>query len=557
MHFLKKLRSPSRSKSAGNESISSAFSCSNSSHSSPAHSDRSIDTTRQIPRHILSKIFSYICPHALDESYKSAEESMTEDGCMLCDMRDLAHCALVCKRWHSLAQTLLYQHVRIDAVHYCELEIELSSKRKRRSFVDRTGKSIDAPQMRLLLFMRTVRDSSQFANMVFSVRLPYMTRESSKSELARTISVLPHLRYVDLPAGFFSDDVSSYTLKQELMANCPEIRRMTYAHGSEGSFSRIPGSGLWKSLEVLELSDLQIEESTLRLVLSSFPILQSLKLDNLQAVRDSVFMPTQSLPPFPAVKKLIICKMPQLTANGLATHLSIRQNRDALTNLVLVQTGVLAESLHLLLSQASQLTSLTLEAVVERLFPVQDVPLLASKSVKTLHYEIATATSSYGMQPVSGSYYKYLLASLTSNSLPALRQLYVLDAHFADSLLYSPPPRFGAQAAGYGITQSLSLYTKGIDELEWNLTEFEPISPPSQTSPLSQLSPSSANRASATRPVSFHAAQLSTRWGGDARESVVVGNGFGGFLAVPVNEGRPKSTEGCSYKRSSKYDMWR
>lgn len=33
---------------------------------------------------------------------------MSTDGCMLCDMRDLAHCALVCKRWYTPAQSLLY-----------------------------------------------------------------------------------------------------------------------------------------------------------------------------------------------------------------------------------------------------------------------------------------------------------------------------------------------------------------------------------------------------------------------------------------------------------------
>jgi hypothetical protein len=32
---------------------------------------------------------------------------MTEDGCMLCDMRDLAHCAVVCKRWYLAARGVL------------------------------------------------------------------------------------------------------------------------------------------------------------------------------------------------------------------------------------------------------------------------------------------------------------------------------------------------------------------------------------------------------------------------------------------------------------------
>jgi hypothetical protein len=438
----------------------------------------------------------------------------------------------------------------------------LSSKRKRRSFVDTTGKAIDVVQMRLLLFMKTVRESSHLADLVLSLRLPYMTREASKADLARTVSVLHHLRYVDLPAGFYSDDVSSYTLKQELMGRCPDIRHMTYAHGSEGSFSRIPGSGLWVSLEVLELSDLHIDESTLRLVLDSFKALKSLKMDSLNAVTDSVFASTHSLPPFPPLETMVLRNMPHLTATGLATYLSLPTNRDSLKNLTLTQTGILPEELHVLVSKASRLVSLTLEATVDRSFPVVDVPLLASNSVHKLNYEISSANGSYGAQPVSGSYYKYLLASLTSRSLPELRELYVLDPHFADKLLFTPFQQLSlrdeitSQPASQGLSQPLSLFSKGIDEMDWSLTQIGPISP--QASQLSSPSSSSSGRgASVTRPVSFHVAQLSPAWGGEARRSVAVGNGFGGFLAVPVDEARPRSSSGGGYKRQSKYDMWR
>lgn len=63
---------------------------------------------KQLPNPVLARILSFVCPHAADSSYDTSEESMTEDGCMLCDMRDLAHCALVCRRWYSVARSLLY-----------------------------------------------------------------------------------------------------------------------------------------------------------------------------------------------------------------------------------------------------------------------------------------------------------------------------------------------------------------------------------------------------------------------------------------------------------------
>lgn len=377
-----------------------------------------------------------------------------------------------------------------------------------------------------------------------------MTREASKSDLARTISVLHNLRYVDLPAGFFIDDASSYALKQELTANCPDMRRMTYAHGSEMSFSQIVGSSLWRNLEILELSNLQVEESALRQVLSSFPALRNLKMENMPSIGDSLFSPNQYLPTFPPIVKLTIRNMPAITAGGLADHLSAPQTQHALKELVLVQSGIRPESVHTVCSRAPRLESLTLELEVDRSFLAQEVPLLASRSLKTMHYEI-TCSSTTGLQSVTKSYYDYLMSSLKANNLPSLRNLYVLDSTFADLLLLAPPPRLfgggenGLQSVGPGLQYPLTLYTKGMDEFEWNVTEFEPVS--------------SGRRSSTTRPVSFHSAQLSPQWGGDARQSVLVGNGFGGYLAVPVDEGRPMSSGSIrgSNKRDSKYDLWR
>lgn len=398
-----------------------------------------------------------------------------------------------------------------------------------------------------MLFMRTVRESQQLANTVLSLRMPYMTREASKAELARTVSVLPNLRYVDLPSGFYSDDASSYTLKQELMARCPDIRRMRYAHGSEGSFSRLPGSQLWVNLEVLELSGLQSEESMLRMVLHSFPALRSLKLEDLLWLGDSIFAPIKALPPFPPLQQLTLHNIPNVTAGGLASYLCVPKNRDTLNNLTVSNTGVLPQALHMVLSKAPHLQHMSIFQDVDRSFPAENVPPLSSKSLKSMHYEITSENQSYSLQPVSTSYYTYLMSSLLSNSLPALRELYVRDADFPETLLLSPPPRLfgggesGPQPRRMVLQQPLSLYSKGMDELEWNYTHFEPEATGRPSTP--------------TRPASLHEAQLSPSWGGEARKSMIVGNGFGGFLAVPVDEGRPKSSGG--YRRDSKHDLWR
>ncbi|KAJ6185328.1 hypothetical protein N7519_006629 [Penicillium mononematosum] len=476
------------------------------------------DYTQQLPRPVLTRIFSFVCPHTVDNTYGTSEESAS-DGCMLCDMRDLAHCTLVNKRWFLNARALLYTNVRIDPVHYCELEIELAAKRKRRSFFDRNGDPIDAPQVRLEMFMRTVRDSQGLGNMVLSLRMPYMTREANKANVARTISVLPNLRFVDLPVGLYSDEPSCLPLKQELMARCPELRRMAYRQGAEGSFARLPGSQLWMNLEVLELSGVQMEASTLRNGLASFPVF-SLTLRN----------------------------TPNVTASGLAVFLSIPANKATLGALILSSTGVAPSQLHYILSAAPRLESLSVVQEVTRSFPVEQVPPMASKSLHLLHYELTSQPDNHGMPPVVSSYYTYLISSLVSRTLPALRDLYVRDSSFPDTLLLMPPPRlFGGGESGPqmrgGLSQPLNVYSKGLDEFEWNFTPYDP-------------SPMAGRRDSRTRPVSFHEAQLNRSWGGDARKSVLVGNGFGGFLAVPADEERPMSSHGHQ-RRSSRQDIWR
>jgi hypothetical protein len=60
------------------------------------------------PPAILERIFTYVCPHSRDETYETCEQSSVEDGCMLCDLRDLAHCVAVCRKWRIEAVKLMY-----------------------------------------------------------------------------------------------------------------------------------------------------------------------------------------------------------------------------------------------------------------------------------------------------------------------------------------------------------------------------------------------------------------------------------------------------------------
>jgi hypothetical protein len=79
------------------------------SRSSPLDypTSRSARLLAALPPPVLSRIFGFVCPHTQDESYETCEQSATEDACMLCDLRDLAHCGMVQKSWRAVAIRLL------------------------------------------------------------------------------------------------------------------------------------------------------------------------------------------------------------------------------------------------------------------------------------------------------------------------------------------------------------------------------------------------------------------------------------------------------------------
>ncbi|KAI4085942.1 MAG: hypothetical protein LQ344_007990 [Seirophora lacunosa] len=502
------------------------------------------DLTSGLPLKLLTDILSQICPHALDDNYLSLEESMRDGGCMLCDSRDLAQCALVSRRFLVATQTILYHNVRIDPVHYCEREVNLAEKRKRKSFFERNGEPVDAPKQRVEQLCRTVRDNQSLAIQVEFLKMPYMTRETCIADLARTISVLPNLKYVDLPDGIYSDDRSCSTLKQELETRCPDLRKKKYVHGAERSFALLSQSQPWQNLEILELCRLQVEPDTLISVLASFPALHELRLEDAPMLDDSIFRYSSAAPTFPPITRFILQNTPRLTAAGFEAYLTRPETREVLSHLTLLDTGVLPSELYRILAASPHLKSLRINNTIQRALNPSAFPPLASRSLETLHFEIENPTTSpQDLQPPSESYYQYLSSSILAGNFPSLISLYALSTSLPNLLLPPPPAPFASfQGPSSRLRQPLMLYTKSIPEHDWYLTVISP--------------PTSTNRrgsATATRPISFYngSTQLGPQWGEKARDSVIVGNGFGGYLAVPNEDGpRPSSPRGHKHKHS-------
>lgn len=422
--------------------------------------------------------------------------------------------------------------MRIDTVHYCDREADLVVKRRRRSFIGRAGASKDPTQERLSLFSRSVRDNHFLACQVQYLKIPYMTREVCESDLARTVSVLPNLRHVDLPDGFYNDDPSSNTLKEELQARCGDIRQMKYAAGAEGSFQLLMQKRQWPKLEALELVHLDADPATIADVVATLKALRHVKFTSLRLLDDSLFS-SMHMRPFPPLAILEFQDVPNISAKGLLAYLSYPDAKDTLNSLTLANTGILPSDLVQILAAATSLTILNVSESVSRALPQSQTPPLASNSLRNFHYEISSVyISPRGVSSPSDSYYSCLSRSILSGSLPSLSHLYALSTSLPTMLLPPPRPAFSVKEASIGwqptdtLLPPLRLYTKTVTEMEWSLT-------------LISL-PTLADRrgsATATRPMSLSLEkQLSPQSRDKGRESVMVGNGFGGFLVVPSED---------------------
>ncbi|KAK0727940.1 hypothetical protein B0T26DRAFT_636015 [Lasiosphaeria miniovina] len=395
-----------------------------------------------LPPLVLERIFAFVCPHSRDESYDTCEESAIEDACMLCGLRDLAHCVAVSKKWRKEAIKLLYHSIRIDTVHYCEREAQLAERRKRRSHFDRNGEPEDTALARLKLLSRTLReDPVRLGRLVQFLKMPYMLRESCQPDLARTIAVTPDLRYVDLPEGLFADEPSYVTLRLEVQARSLELRKMTYTAGSERSLQDLASGTVWARLEVLELVRINIDPGVLRQVLGCLGSLRALKISDTMSVGDETLAWNPMLPPFPPLEEFILTEVPNVTVDGLKSWLELPEARQALRVLTLNTTGVPVWTLQEILAHLPGLKHLSvIDSVAAAMPGAAYVPLLSSPSLETLHFEITAAVSSPKFTGITPSYYNYLASSLVSGGLANLHALYVRDPNFPDMLLGLPPP---------------------------------------------------------------------------------------------------------------------
>lgn len=391
----------------------------------------------------------------------------------------------LCTSWLP-ADPHRYKSIRIDTVHYCQREATLADLRKRGSFFDRNADPEDPTAARLKLLCRTLReDPARLGPLVQFLKTPYMLRESAQADLARTIAVLPNLKYVDLPEGMYMDENSYLTLRLEVQARCREIRKMTYMHGSERSLQQLANGTIWTKLEVLELVKIEMDPSILRQVLSALANLRAVKVSETKTFTDEMFYWSDMVPPFPVLEEFILNDVPNVTAEGLKQWLVFPEVQSMLKVLSLNHTGVKAFTLHHVLALAPVLKNLSITDNVMASLPTaagtHSVAPLASKSLEVLHFEI-TSSNSVSAASATASYYNYLASSLLSGGLPNLRAVYVRDPNFPDTLLGLPPPMPGFAEGAYARPASSGSNSTFSSRLS-SSPGFAPISPQMSLSP--------------------------------------------------------------------------
>ena len=385
--------------------------------------------------------------------------------------------------------------------------------------------------------MRTVRANPWLASQVHYLKLPRMAKQGAVADLARIVSVLPNLRYVDLPDGVYRDQASCMTLKNELYMRCPEIRSMTYQAGAEGSFLDLGLSNRWSNLKILNLEGVALEPAQLVSATTSLLALQEMKLDNLPLLDDTLFTGDFAGLRLPPVHQLKLCSITGITTQALQTYLQRHDTREVLSQLNLIDTSIPLAELHVLLAAAPHLATLVVSTSVSRPLLVHNLPPLASRSLQTLDFGVVDMESmQHTAQSPSQSFYRYICSSITSGHFSYLKALYALSADVPTFLM--PPPRApfamdGLSSSTPRLRRELRVFTKTVIEHDWDVTI---ISPPTthnrrgsrtSTRPISLYDDPDINAAVAFRP----------------KDSVMVSNGWGGFLAVPSHERRPSKSK--------------
>lgn len=319
--------------------------------------------------------------------------------------------------------------------------------------------------------------------------MPPQIRSSCVNDLARIVSILPNLQYVDLSEHFFRASLEQGILRQELRVNCPQLKWMGFETGSEQQFDFLVKYHFWNALESLELSKLNMNGAGLLFGLATLPQLKNLYLKNCDTLDNTIFHQTSQSPFLPPMQTLRIEGIPHISSTGFASYCARSDVKSVLTSLTIDScVGIRTNSLHTILPLLPNLVHLCVAEDATQPFPLTSElkpPPLCSTSLKNLYYEITNNNiddaSKLSRHYNAETHHVYLAATIHLNTLPALRKLFVRELAFPGRVMaLSTAPSSSLSSIHRPDTppRPLEIYTKSPDNDAWLFASDKGLSNP-------------------------------------------------------------------------------
>ncbi|KAL6234415.1 hypothetical protein BDW75DRAFT_165012 [Aspergillus navahoensis] len=406
----------------------------------------------------LDKILESVFKRVPQEVYENILDQLhylhtgpNQSGCITCFQRDLHALSLTCRPWEKAVRSRLYN--RIDIVG-SDSPAQLKKYRLKRG-------------SRLKLLRRTLRERKLLANLVLELRVPQIDLlfttgkhtaqwQEYRDLIASVVMVCPNLeRLLGLTIPFNHEfDRLTHALSTrrklkehtwilcEAMETSEASPRSTSCPGSLGPlqmFEFLNYHASWTNLETLMLYGLDqtaLEPSVFLRMIDLLPSLRNLCVSNFDA---DAFSDTALLC-LPSLESLRLENLPGVTDAGLAQYTS-RPESSTLKSLALVELNI--DSLLVISKILASLQNLERFKIVQtEKCPTLNTdgilfqPLLASSSLKFLHWDIACPNPSTALTRVDlAPFAKPLQHTETPNS------------HLAQSILFGGFPRLDALRA--------------------------------------------------------------------------------------------------------------
>ncbi|KKK17509.1 hypothetical protein ARAM_002531 [Aspergillus rambellii] len=404
---------------------------------------------------ILESIFKKIPQEVYENILNQLQHlhtGLNQSGCTTCFQRDLHALSLTCRPWEKAVRARLYNHIHIIGN---DSPVQLKKYRLKRG-------------SRLKLLRRTLRERKLLANLVLELRVPqvdllFTTSKHStqwqeyRDLIASVVMVCPNLERLlglTIPYNHEFDRLTHALstrrkLKEHTWILCEApgtleaSPRSDSCPGSLGPlqmFEFLNYHASWTNLETLMLHGLNgtstLEPSVFLRMLDLLPSLRNLCISNFDAdaFADSALL---CLPP---LESLRLENLPGLTDTGLSQYTS-RPESLALKSLVLIEPNIgsllviskILASLQWLerfkIVQTNKCPLLNTDGIIFQ-------PLLASSSLKYLHWDVASPNPSTALSRIDfAPFVKPPSHSETPNS------------HLAQSILAGGFPRLDALRA--------------------------------------------------------------------------------------------------------------